>query len=98
MVWMKDGRVRVYVLGKKVETDGIENGELHKQAYSSLKASKLTFANVFICTKVTVEQLRKPQGYRMDFLKVLVTTQKTQNLRVITWNFPFFIKFIFKDF
>ena len=30
MIWMKDGRVGVYVLGKKIETDGIWNGESHK--------------------------------------------------------------------
>ena len=37
---------------------------------------------------VTVEQFSKPQGYRVDFLKVLVTTWKTQNFTVTTWNFP----------
>ena len=30
MILMKDGRVEVYVLGKKVKTDGIWNGESHK--------------------------------------------------------------------
>ena len=30
MIWMKDGRVEVYVFGKKVETDSIWNGESHK--------------------------------------------------------------------
>ena len=30
VIWMKDGRVRVYILGEKVETDGIWNGESHK--------------------------------------------------------------------
>ena len=48
---MKDGRVGVYVLEKKVETDGIRNGESHKQAYISLKTSKLTFVNIFMCKK-----------------------------------------------
>ena len=28
--WMRDGRVRVYDLGKKVEIDAIWNGESHK--------------------------------------------------------------------
>ena len=41
-----------------------------------------------MCKKVTMEQFGKLQRYRVDFLKVLVTTWKTQNLRVTTWNFP----------
>ena len=40
-----------------------------------------------MCKKVTMEQFGKLQRYRVDFLKVLVTTWKTQNLRVTTWNF-----------
>ena len=57
-------------------------------AHNSLKASKLTFVNVFMRKKVKVEQLRKPQSYRVDFLKVLVTLWKIQNLKITTWNFP----------
>ena len=30
MIWMKNDRIRVYVLGKKVEIDDIWNGESHK--------------------------------------------------------------------
>ena len=44
MIGMKDDRVRIYLLGEKVEIDGIKNCESYKQACSSLKASKLTFA------------------------------------------------------
>ena len=50
MSWMKDDRVRVYVLGEKVKTDDIWNDESYKYAYTSLKASRLMFANV-LCTK-----------------------------------------------
>ena len=39
MIWMNDGRIRVYVLGEMVETDGIWNVE----SCNSLKAPKLTF-------------------------------------------------------
>nr|QIA97909.1 hypothetical protein AP_R.00g000090-v1.0.a3 [Amaranthus palmeri] len=67
-----------------VQIDGISNVESHKYAYNSHKASKLTFAKIFMCKKVMMEHLRKTQGYRVDFLKVLVTTWKTQNLRVTT--------------
>ena len=42
--------------------------------HNNLKASKLKFANVFMSKKVTVEQLCKPQGYRVNFLKALITT------------------------
>ena len=30
MIWMKDGRVGVYILGKRVEIDGIWNDGSHK--------------------------------------------------------------------
>ena len=73
MFWMKDDRVKLYVLGEKAKTSGIWNGEPHKYAYN-LKASKLTFTNVFMCKKVTMEQFDKPHGYHMNFLKVLITT------------------------
>ena len=48
-------------------------------AYNNLKALKLTFANV-LCAKRSCGEFGKPKGYRMDFLKVLVTMWETQNL------------------
>ena len=68
VIWMKDGRIRVSVLGKKVETDGIWKSESHKYAYSSLKALKLIFANI-LCAKTsqwnTLVNVGLPRAYML---------------------------------
>ena len=63
---MKEGRVWVYDLGEKVETDEIYD------SYTNLQALTLRFA------KVMVEQFGKHRGYRVDFKMFWLLREKSK--------------------
>ena len=87
IIWMKNDR------REKVEASNIWNSKSHKLTYNSLKALKLTFANDFMCKKITVEQFGKPQGYRMDFFKCFGYHVENTKLHGYHVKFPLILSY-----